>query len=220
MPGKIAHRYTREDIEMPGNKTKIAVFIDGANLYATSKALGFVIDYNRLLETLRKQGQVVRVLYYTALAEDQEYSSIRPLVDWLGYNGYHVVTKPAKEYVDSLGRRRVKGSMDVDLAVDAMEIAEHVEEVYLFSGDGNFRRMVEAVQRKGVRVYVVSTRQTRPPMVADELRRQADQFIDLVEYMNSISRAPGERAARMEHQSEQCSNDVADVSDSTTEASV
>jgi len=128
--------------------------------------------------------------------EDQEYSSIRPLVDWLDYNGYSVVTKPTKEFVDSLGRRKVKGNMDIELAVDAMEMAEHLDHIVLFSGDGDFRSLVEAVQRKGVRVSVVSTNATQPAMVADELRRQADEFIDIVHLASKIGRDAAERSER------------------------
>ncbi len=159
---------------------RIALFIDGANLYATAKSLGFDIDYKRLLREFQGKGRLIRAFYYTALIEDQEYSSIRPLIDWLDYNGYAVVTKPTKEFVDSLGRRKVKGNMDIELAVDAMEMAEHIDHMVLFSGDGDFRSLVEAVQRKGVRVSVISTITTQPPMIADELRRQADEFIDLI----------------------------------------
>src|ERR671923_1310268 len=158
---------------------RIALFIDGANLYATAKSLGFDIDYKRLLALFRQKGQLVRALYYTALAEDQEYSSIRPLIDWLDYNGYTVVTKPTKEFIDASGRRKVKGDMDIELAVDAMELAEHIDQMVLFSGDGDFRPLVEAVQRQGVRVTVISTIASQPPMIADELRRQADVFTDL-----------------------------------------
>src|SRR5436189_6479419 len=136
---------------------RLALFIDGANLYATAKALGFDIDYKRLLALFRTKGQLVRALYYTALAEDQEYSSIRPLVDWLDYNGYTMVTKPTKEFTDAMGRRRIKGNMDIELAIDMLEMAEHIDHAILFSGDGDFRRLVEAVQRRGVRVSVVST---------------------------------------------------------------
>src|SRR5213595_4249756 len=145
---------------------RLAIFIDGANLYATAKALGFDIDYKRLLALFRTKGQLVRALYYTALAEDQEYSSIRPLVDWLDYNGYTMVTKPTKEFVDASGRRKIKGNMDIELAIDVLEMAEHLDHVILFSGDGDFRRLVEAVQRKGLRVTVVSTIKSAPPMVA------------------------------------------------------
>ena len=177
---------------------KLALFIDGANLYATSRALGFDIDYRKLLASFQKRGYLLRAYYYTALVEDQEYSSIRPLIDWLDYNGYTVVTKATKEFIDASGRRKVKGNMDIELAVDAMELAEHVDQMVLFSGDGDFRSLVEAVQRRGVRVTVISTIASQPPMIADELRRQADVFTDLVELQSKLGRDPSERPAPRE----------------------
>lgn len=167
---------------------RLAMFIDGANLYAAARSLGFDIDYKRLLELFASKGRLIRAFYYTALLEDQEYSPIRPLVDWLDYNGYTMVTKPTKEYTDASGRRKIKGNMDIELAIDVMEMAEHVDHIMLFSGDGDFRRLVEAVQRKGVRVTVVSTVRSTPPMVADELRRQADNFIELQDLAPAIQR--------------------------------
>ena len=175
---------------------RLAIFIDGANLYATAKALGFDIDYKRLLALFRTKGQLVRALYYTALNEDQEYSSIRPLVDWLDYNGYTMVTKPTKEFTDALGRRKIKGNMDIELTVDAMRLIEHLDHVVLFTGDGDFRALVGALQMRGRRVSVVSTLQSHPPMVADELRRQADQFIDLADLESQICRDPATRPVR------------------------
>ena len=174
---------------------RIALFIDGANLHATGKALGFDMDYRRLLKEFQSRGTLLRAYYYTAVIEDQEFSSIRPLIDWLDYNGYTVVTKATKEFFDASGRRKVKGSMDVELAVDAMELAEHVDQIVLFSGDGDFRSLVEALQRRGVRVTVVSTVSTQPPMISDELRRQADVFTDLKELQSRIGRDPAERGA-------------------------
>jgi uncharacterized LabA/DUF88 family protein len=178
---------------MSSSSNRIALFIDGANLYATAKTLGFDIDYKRLLKEFQSRGALVRAFYYTAIIEDQEFSSIRPLLDWLDYNGFTVVTKPTKEFIDASGRRKVKGNMDIELAVDAMELAEHVDEIVLFSGDGDFRSVVEAVQRRGVRVTAVSTISSQPPMIADELRRQADVFTDLVELKSKIGRDPSER---------------------------
>ena len=175
---------------------KIALFIDGANLYATAKSLGFDIDYKKLLREFQSRGYLLRAFYYTAVIEDQEYSSIRPLIDWLDYNGYSVVTKATKEFVDQTGRRKIKGNMDIELAVDAMEIAGTIDHMVLFSGDGDFRSLVEAVQRNGVRVTVISTISTQPPMIADELRRQADIFTDIVTLQSKIGRDPAERAAR------------------------
>src|SRR5579883_1968142 len=167
---------------------KIGLFIDGANLYAAARSLGFDIDYKRLLELFGSKGRLIRAFYYTALVEDQEYSPIRPLVDWLDYNGYTMVTKPTKEYMDATGRRKIKGNMDIELAIDMLEMAQFIDHAILFSGDGDFRRLVEAVQRRGVRVSVVSTIRSSPPMVSDDLRRQADNFIELQDLAPSIAR--------------------------------
>jgi uncharacterized LabA/DUF88 family protein len=183
---------------MSSSLGKIAVLIDGANLYATAKTLGFDIDYKRLLKEFQSRGTLLRAIYYTAIIEDQEYSSIRPLIDWLDYNGYTVVTKATKEYIDASGRRKVRGNMDIELAVDALELAEHVDQIVLFSGDGDFRCLVEALQRRGVRVTVVSTISCQPPLIADELRRQADVFTDLMELKSKIGRDPSERPAPRE----------------------
>jgi len=177
---------------------RVAMFIDGTNLYAAARSLGFDIDYRRLLEVFASRGRLIRAFYYTALVEDQEYSPIRPLVDWLDYNGYSMVTKPTKEYTDAFGRRKIKGNMDIELAIDVMEMAEKVDHIIIFSGDGDFRRLVEACQRKGVRVSVVSTMRSSPPMVADELRRQADNFIELAELSNLIARAGGMQQNRQD----------------------
>ncbi len=168
---------------------RIGVFIDGANLHATAKSLEFDIDYRRLLTWFRESAQLIRANYYTALIEDQAYSSLRPLVDWLDYNGFTVVTKPAKEFTDSLGRRKVRGNMDVELTIDALTLADQIDHVVIFSGDGDFRALVAAIQEKGRRVSVVSTVQTQPAMISDELRRQADQFIELADLEGRIGRS-------------------------------
>ena len=183
---------------MSSSPNNIALFVDGANLHATAKTLGFDIDYRRLLKEFQSRGTLVRAFYYTAVVEDSDFSSIRPLIDWLDYNGFTVVTKPAKEFIDATGRRKVKGNMDIELAVDALELAPHLDEMVLFSGDGDFRSVVEAVQRRGVHVTVVSTISSHPPMIADELRRQADAFTDLMELKSKIGRDPSERTARRE----------------------
>ena len=172
---------------------RVGLFIDGSNLYAAARALGFDIDYKKLLDLFANRCRLIRAFYYTALMEDQEYSPIRPLVDWLDYNGYTMVTKPTKEFTDATGRRKIKGNMDIELAIDVMEMAQYLDHVVLFSGDGDFRRLVEAVQRKGVRVTVVSTVRSQPPMVADELRRQADLFVELEDLQPDIARAGGHR---------------------------
>jgi uncharacterized LabA/DUF88 family protein len=178
---------------MPRDGTRLALFIDGANLYAATRALGFDIDYKCLLKEFQSRGTLVRAFYYTAVIEDQEFSSIRPLIDWLDYNGFTVVTKPAKEFDDGEGHRKIKRSMSVELAIDAMELAEHVDQIILFSGDGDFCPLVETVQRRGVHVIVVSTMKSRPPMIADELRRQADVFTDLADLKAVIGRTSENR---------------------------
>jgi uncharacterized LabA/DUF88 family protein len=169
---------------------RLALFIDGANLYSAGKTLGVEVDYRKLLEEFRRRGQLVRAYYYTALIENEDYSPIRPLVDWLQYNGFKVVTKPAKEFTDSTGRRRVKGDMDVEITVDMLNIAKYVDHVVLFSGDGDLTRLVEAVQERGVRVSVVSSVKTSPPMISDELRRAADTFIELADLAELVGRPP------------------------------
>jgi len=167
---------------------RIALFIDGANLYSAAKALNFDIDYRKLLDEFKKRGILIRAYYYTALVEGDDYSPIRPLVDWLDYNGFALVTKTAKEYTDSQGRKRWRGDMDIEIACDMLEIAERADHLVLFSGDGDFRRLIEAVQRKGARVTVVSTVRSSPPMTSDELRRQADTFVDLADLAGVIGR--------------------------------
>lgn len=181
---------------------RVTLFIDGANLYAAAKSLAVEIDYRKLLQEFKQRGRLIRAYYYTALVEDQDFSPIRPLVDWLDYNGYTLVTKPAREYTDSTGRRRFKGDMDVDIAVDMLEAASFSDHVFLFSGDGDFLPVIEAVQRKGVRASVVSTIKSSPPMIADELRRAADSFLDLTDLVPLIGRPPRERAEERFHDSD------------------
>jgi uncharacterized LabA/DUF88 family protein len=174
---------------------RVVVLIDGANLYSAAKALGFDMDYRKLLDEFRQHGRLIRATYYTALVEDQDFSPIRPLVDWLDYNGYTLVTKPAKEYSDAAGRRRFKGDMDVEIAVDLLQAGEYADHAFLFSGDGDFLPAIEAVQRKGMRVSVVSTIKSNPPMASDDVRRTADNFVDLTELSALVGRPPRERAA-------------------------
>ena len=180
------------------SSARIALFIDGANLHATARALGFDVDYKRLLKEFQSRGALLRAFYYTTIIEDQEFTSVRPLIDWLDYNGYTVVTKPGKEFIDASGRRRVKGSMHIELAVDAMEITDRIDQMFLFSGDGDFRSLLEAVQRRGVHVSVVSSIASQPPMAADELRRQADAFVDLADLKSKLGRDRSERPAPRE----------------------
>jgi uncharacterized LabA/DUF88 family protein len=182
---------------------RVAVFIDGANLYSAARALQFDMDYKKLLEEFRQHGRFIRASYYTALVEDQDFSPIRPLVDWLDYNGYRIVTKPAREYMDANGRRRFKGDMDLEIAVDMLETAPFMDHAFLFSGDGDFAPLAGALQRKGVKLSVVSTIKSNPPIAADDLRRAADHFIDLTDLTQLIDRPPHERTPADQHQSDE-----------------
>jgi len=186
---------------------RLALFIDGANLHAAAKSLGFDIDFKRLLDEFRKRGLLIRAYYYTTLVEDQDYSPIRPLVDWLDYNGFTLVTKPAKEYTDREGRKRYRGDMDIELAVDMLELAPKADHFVLFSGDSDFAHLVAAVQRKGVRVTVVSTLRSQPAMASDDLRRQADAFVDLADLADIIGRAPRDRLPRFLQEGREAADD-------------
>jgi uncharacterized LabA/DUF88 family protein len=179
---------------LPNERT--ALFIDGANLYSASRNLGFDVDYRNLLEFFRSKAHIIRAYYYSAVLETEEYSPLKPLTDWLAYNGYTLVTKPAREFTDATGRRRIKGNMDIELAIDMLEMAPRLDHVVLFSGDSDFRRLVEAVQRQGVRVSVVSTVRSTPPMIADDLRRQADQFLELADIAAGFTRRQTEPRPR------------------------
>ncbi|MGH1478791.1 MAG: NYN domain-containing protein [Geminicoccales bacterium] len=183
--------------EILHEEDRFAIMIDGPNFYQSARALGLDIDYRSLLDTFARSARLVRACYYTALLDDQDYSPIRPLVDWLDYNGYNVVTKPLKEFTDAAGRRKFKGNMQIELAVDAMEISQHLDHIVLLSGDGEFCRLIEALQRKGLRVTVVSTIRTQPPMIAGELRRQADTFLELQELGPFIARKPRQVATQV-----------------------
>ena len=177
---------------------RVALFIDGANLYSAVRGLNFDMDYRKLRQLFQKNARLVRAFYYTALIEGQDYSPLKPLVDWLDYNGYMMVTKPAKYFTDNMGRERIKGNMDIELAIDMLEMSEHMDHAVLFSGDGDFRRLVEVVQRRGVQVTVISTIKSLPPMASDDLRRQADNFVELHDLIPLISRP---RTERPEHTS-------------------
>lgn len=167
---------------------RVALFIDGANLYSAARAVGLEIDFRKLLKEFQSRGRLVRANYYTALVENDDYSPIRPLVDWLAYNGFNVVKKTAREFVDRDGRKRVRGNMDVELAVDMLEAASYCDHIVLFSGNGDFRRLVEAVKNRGVRVSIVSTMNATPAMISDELRREADTFIELTDLGDLVAR--------------------------------
>ncbi|MGD1886823.1 MAG: NYN domain-containing protein [Cohaesibacteraceae bacterium] len=181
-------------------RERVAFFIDGANFYQTARALNVDIDYRRMLTSFVGEAYLLCAHYYTAMAEDQEFSSLRPLIDWLDYNGFHVTTKPMREFTDNSGqRRRVRPGLDVDLSVDVLTLCDEVNHIVLFTGDGNYRPLVEAVQKKGRKVTVVSSLKSNPSMVSDELRRQADHFLDLADLTDRLGRDPSERPPRRDY---------------------
>jgi uncharacterized LabA/DUF88 family protein len=169
---------------------RTAVFIDGSNLYTASRNLGFDVDYRLLYDLFAKKTNLLRILYYSAIVESDDYTPLKPLTDWLSYNGYLVVTKPAKDFTDANGRRRVKGNMDIEVAVDMLDLAPRLDHAVLFSGDADFRKLVESVQRRAVKVTVVSSMKSSPPTISDELRRQADQFVELADLAPAFTRRP------------------------------
>lgn len=173
---------------------RAAVFIDGANLYSASRNLGFDVDYKSLLEFFQDRTNLLRAHYYSAIVDNEDYTPLKPLCDWLSYNGFCVVSKPAKDFVDASGKRRVRGNMDIEIAVDMLELAPRMDHAILFSGDADFRRLIEAVQHKGVRTTVVSSLKSSPPTISDELRRQADQFVELAEIAPEFTRRVTQRA--------------------------
>lgn len=160
---------------------KTAIFIDGANLSSSASQIGMRIDFKKLLTFYEKNYDLIRAYYYTALSDNAAYKNIHSLVDWLSYNGYNVISKKAKEFVSEDSVKRIKGNMDCEIIVGMLEMAPHVDHLILFSGDGDFRCVVEAVQRMGKRVTIVSAARGDQSVTADELIRQADYFVDLAD---------------------------------------
>lgn len=167
---------------------RLALFIEGPALYAAARSIGLDIDYRRLLGFFRQRSYLVRTLYYTPVSENEEFVTVRPLIDWLEYNGFYVVTKPVKVYVDVAGRRKTKGSLHVDMAVHALQLAENLDHLILASSAGGFSSLSAALQAKGKRVSVLSTLKSGPAFVEDDLRRRADQFIELADIRTDIER--------------------------------
>ncbi|MBT2130094.1 NYN domain-containing protein [Aliiroseovarius lamellibrachiae] len=172
------------------NDERIALFVDGPNLYATAKKLEMDVDYKRLLTHFETAGRLVRASYFTAICETEEFQPLRPLVDFMQYNGWNIVSKPAREYTGEYGQRKVKGNMSVELTVEAIKLAPHIDHIILFSGDRDFCALTQHLQAQGKRVSVVSSIKTSPHFIADELRRQADTFIELDGLRDAVSRPP------------------------------
>jgi uncharacterized LabA/DUF88 family protein len=163
---------------------RLGLFIDGADFLAASRSLGFSVDFKRLLPLFRRQARLTRILFYAALTEDDRGECpMRPLLDWLQYNGYTTVTKTMRR--GFAGQALPSGAMDVELAVDAMRLGRALDHIVLFSGRVELKSLVAALQEEGKRVTIVSTLATGVH-VADEMRRQADQYVDLAELKDQI----------------------------------
>lgn len=166
---------------------RVILFVDGREFSACQRALGFNVDFKLLLSVYRARARLIRAMYYTTMVVQDE-DSLRPLVDWLEYNGFRLFTKSLHEKVDREGRPYVRGNTRAEMAVDAVDMADHADHFVFFANDASFSHAAAVLQRRGKRVSVVSTMMTDPPLVADGLRRQVDHFIDLASLESLISR--------------------------------
>lgn len=185
-----ANNYDTSPFGILGDE-RVSFFIEGANFYAAAKTGNVTVDYRKLLSHFEDNSIFKRAYYYTAVAEDQEYNSIKPLLDFLEYNGYSLVTKPLKEFIDGQGRRKTKGSLDVEMTVDMLNACKFSDHIVLFSGDSDFLPVIQEMKRNGIRVTVVSHMET----VADDIRRAADRFVNLMHVAPLIGRPPQEQEA-------------------------
>lgn len=178
---------------------RTALFIDGASLHHAARNLGFEVDFRSLRTLFEENTDFQRAYYYAAMPETDDYSPLKPLTDWLAYNGYYLITKPAREFTDGTGRRRVKGNMDVELTADLLLQAPRLDHAVIISGDSDLRRAVEAAQGLGTRVSVISSLRTSPPMIGDDLRRQTDTFIELADVAYYFTRRSTEPRCQSSH---------------------
>jgi uncharacterized LabA/DUF88 family protein len=169
---------------------RIGLFIDGADLYSIRRLIGLDIDYLKFLDFFRARGRLVRAYYYTTVIYEPQYARLRSQFEWMSYNGFYMVTKPAQETTDDFGRRHLRNRMDVELATDMMEMAPYLDHIMLVSGAGELRPAVAAVQRRGVHVTLISALNARPPLLDPELHRQADTVEDLRSMAPAIARDP------------------------------
>ncbi len=163
-------------------KKRAAIIIDGPNAKASANAAGFQVDYKKLLDFYSQEFDVFRAMYFTALPPRAVEAPIHKLTDWLGYNGYNVISKETKEYEQLDGSVKTKGNMDVEITVHTLELSKHVHELIFFTGDGDFRFLLETVQRSGLRATVIAAR----GVVSDDLRKQADRYVDLADMRNKF----------------------------------
>lgn len=169
---------------MPAGR-RVAIFIDGVEFDETLRCIDGAVDYRKLLGAFQEHGRLLRAYYY-APTDEQALISMRPLLDWLTYNGYQVRVKGDGEHSERRSRQRSR-SMSIELAVDVLELAPHLDTIVLITGDDAFKPLVAAVQARGITVSVVSTLKSKPAMVGNALRRQADEFIEIVSMLPRIA---------------------------------
>jgi uncharacterized LabA/DUF88 family protein len=179
---------------LQSSEARVALFIDGESLNEATKALGSNVDFRKLRDVFGSQNRLLRAHYY-ALVPPREFVTIKPLLDWLSFNGYSVTEKPLKERVSSNGHARMSGSIAIELTIDALQTAPHVDTIVLVTGDCRYRPLVSEIQMRGVRVIAVSTRAVRPAVISDELVRQVDEFVELADLLPQISRSRSPREA-------------------------
>lgn len=180
---------------------RIALFVDGSNFSVSLKAAGFRVDYQKIREYFAEMGDLVGSFYFTALPPRDEPSSIRNLTDSLQHKGWNLVTKEIKVFRDQ-PIAKTKGNMDIEMVVKAWTLSNVITDLILFSGDGDFRAMVEKLQDVGVRVTVISYHSTDTRnMTSNDLRKAVHEFINLPllrsEFeMTGGATAPSPRKAR------------------------
>ena len=163
------------------SRANVMLFFDGANTQMAAKALSFEIDYKKLRDGFAERCNVLRSYYFQATPPDgyENYAYVKPLTDFLSYNNYHLITKPFRQFKDADGVVRGKGNMDIEIAIQMMKSMNKADYLFLFSGDGDFKPLLEECQLNGhAQIVVVSTLHSEPPVVSDELRKQADHYID------------------------------------------
>ncbi len=158
---------------------RIAIFFDMSNLYFAARDMGIRIDYARLLDFLTAGRRLHRAYAYLGFNPDDESS--HSFITWLKRNGFRVKTKALRRFEDG----STKANLDMELAIDLLTQAPHIDVAIMVSGDGDFVNLVDAAQNAGLRIEVAAT----PRQAATDLMDIADQFIDLEANVAQFARA-------------------------------
>jgi len=162
------------------NRGRVAIFIDGSNLFHAALQLGIDIDYSKLLCRLTAGSRLLRSFFYTGV--DRTNEKQQSFLLWMRRNGYRVFAKDLIQFPDG----SKKADLDVEIAVDMVALSAYYDTAILVSGDGDLTYAVEAVSYRGARVEVVSLRS----MASDSLINVADLFIDLDTIKEDIQKPP------------------------------